>query len=337
MKIANADVIMNSSRTYLERDEENVNLKVWVDRQSQQAGMDTVAISKKARSILEEACPDNDALELDAGLNREVTLKKLIAEILSGRKIHLLHMEKAHGKSCEVKEDKAAGGDDGRQGWGLEYNYEQTHLEKEDVSFNAQGVIRTADGREIDFALELNMSREFIERNSLNIKAGDAAIDPLVINFGGSAAELSDMRFSFDLDSDNVDEELPMLSQGSGFLAIDLNNDGIINNGGELFGPNTGNGFAELAAYDSDNNAWIDENDAVYERLRIMTIDSSGLSQLDTLQEKGIGAIYLGNRSTQFDLRLLGGNELLGQVQTTGIYVAEQGTVGTIQQLNLVV
>jgi len=158
-----------------------------------------------------------------------------------------------------------------------------------------------------------------------------------VINFGGSAAELSDMKFSFDLDSDGVEEELPMLSQGSGFLSIDLNSDSIINDGGELFGPDTGDGFAELAAYDSDNNSWIDENDAVYDRLRIMTVESSGLSHLDTLQKKGIGAIYLGNRSTQFDLRLLGNNELVGQVQTTGIYVAEQGAVGTVQQLNLVV
>ena len=30
---------------------------------------------------------------------------------------------------------------------------------------------------------------------------------------------------------------------------------------GQAFGTKTGNGFSELAEYDSDGNGWIDEND----------------------------------------------------------------------------
>ena len=68
-------------------------------------------------------------------------------------------------------------------------------------------------------------------------------------------------NFSFDLDSDGVKEDIPMIRPGSGFLALDLNKDGIINNGNELFGPHTGDGFVELSSYDKDTNNWIDEND----------------------------------------------------------------------------
>ena len=53
------------------------------------------------------------------------------------------------------------------------------------------------------------------------------------------------------------------------FLALDLNGDGRINNGSELFGALSGNGFADLAQYDSDANGWIDENDEIFQRLKV--------------------------------------------------------------------
>ena len=63
--------------------------------------------------------------------------------------------------------------------------------------------------------------------------------------------------------------KISFVGSGSGLLALDKNGDGIINNGTELFGPNTQDGFSELSKYDSDGNGWIDENDSVYDNLRI--------------------------------------------------------------------
>lgn len=59
-------------------------------------------------------------------------------------------------------------------------------------------------------------------------------------------------------------------------MALDVNYDGIINDGRELFGPRTGNGFLELAEFDIDGNNWIDENDPIFEKLRIWTLDEKG-------------------------------------------------------------
>jgi len=336
MKIAESDILMSSSRTYLEMDEEKQDLKMWIDKQVPRNSKDMVHLSEKARSLYEKSGACCEEIELDAQAAQEVSLKKLIAEILSGRKINIVRMEKAE-KGSNPDDGGPSRAQEERQGWGLEYHYEQTHYEKEEVAFEASGVIRTADGKEIDFSLRLNMSREFLEKNSLDIRAGDAAVDPLVINFNGNAASLTDMKFRFDLDSDGVEDELSMLAPGSGFLAIDLNNDGIISNGSELFGPETGQGFKELAEYDTDKNRWIDENDNVYHRLRVMTVDPTGNQQLRTLKDTGVGAIYLNNTTTQFDVRNLGNNELLGQVQSSGIYLRENSSVGTIQQLNLVI
>ncbi len=67
-----------------------------------------------------------------------------------------------------------------------------------------------------------------------------------------------------------------MIRPGSGFLALDLNNEGIIINGNELFGPRTGNAFAELSVHDEDGNNLIDENDPVYDQLSVRTINQQG-------------------------------------------------------------
>ena len=125
-----------------------------------------------------------------------------------------------------------------------------------------------------------------------------------------------------------------MPQNGSGFLALDINNDNIINDGKELFGPQSGNGFEELKKYDLDHNNWIDENDAVYDKLKIWTKDSEGKDQLFAIGEKGIGAIFLGNVSTNFNIK---DNENVdkGQIKSTGIFLREDGNVGTVQHIDI--
>ena len=71
----------------------------------------------------------------------------------------------------------------------------------------------------------------------------------------------------------------------------DFNNDGIINDGKELFGPNSGNGFSDLANYDLDKNGWIDENDTIYDKLRIWTKDTEGNDYLLALAKESIWSI----------------------------------------------
>ncbi|MBV5349781.1 hypothetical protein JZU71_01050, partial [bacterium] len=126
--------------------------------------------------------------------------------------------------------------------------------------------------------------------------------DPLVINFGGKTAELSGKCFSFDLDVDGRNELINALGSTSGYLAIDRNGDGAINDGSELFGSRTGDGFAELSELDSDGNHWLDEADVAYDKLLVWKKDGSGMDSLNTLRETGVGALYLGSVETPFAL-----------------------------------
>jgi CheY-like chemotaxis protein len=263
------------------------------------------------------------------------------AKALTGREIKLKLPEKLLIKNGKAEMDSAdeqlsAGTGAVSQGWGLDYRYQESYFEKEQVSFSAQGVFKTADGKEVQFGLDLNLSRSFIEQTHLIVKAGDALIDPLIINYNGLAAEITDTKFSFDLDADGNEEMISTVEQGSGFLALDQNGDGIINNGSELFGAVTGNGFAELGSYDEDGNGWIDEADSVFDNLRIWSKNSAGGNELVALAQKGIGAIYLGNAAAQFSYKG-DDNQLNGLNRKAGIFAREDGTVGTIQQVDFVV
>src|SRR5690606_39376019 len=75
--------------------------------------------------------------------------------------------------------------------------------EAEHTAFSATGEILTVDGKRLRFELNMQMSREFYQSTSVSLRAGDAVRkDPLVINFGGNAAELTDQKFDFDIDAD---------------------------------------------------------------------------------------------------------------------------------------
>lgn len=211
------------------------------------------------------------------------------------------------------------------------------HEETEETSFSTQGTVKCADGREIKFNLNLEMSRSFQEYYEVESSITQKPLcDPLVINLNGNIAELSDQTFKFDIDGDGQEDEINRLAAGSGFLALDKNGDGIINDGSELFGTKSGNGFADLAAYDTDHNGFIDEGDAIWDKLKIWVTDENGNQELYSLAEKGVGVICLQNASTNYALTDES-NQIKGVIRSTGVFLYENGNVGTVQHVDMAV
>lgn len=217
----------------------------------------------------------------------------------------------------------------------LNYNQETLHEEQEDTSFSTVGTVKTADGREINFNVNVGMSREFREyyREDLQL-ATFSLCDPLVINLDSDVAQVEDQTFYFDIDVDGELDEVSQLGKGSGYLALDQNEDGVINDGSELFGTASGNGFADLAKYDLDGNGWIDENDAVWDKLKIWCRDENGNDVLYRLADKGVGAICLQSASTDFTMKGQAG-QTQGVVRNTGVFLYENGLAGTIQHVDM--
>ena len=136
---------------------------------------------------------------------------------------------------------------------------------------------------------------------------------PIVMDVDGKGFELTSPENGvwFDLFADGHIRKWSWTAadRNNGFLVLDRNNDGVINNGTELFGSATPqpataspNGFLALAVYDKPENGgnddgFIDEKDAIYSKLRVW-IDAShdGISQpneLHSLSELGIRRIDL--------------------------------------------
>jgi hypothetical protein len=182
----------------------------------------------------------------------------------------------------------------------------------------------------------LEMSRSFQAYYENNYEATSVELcDPLVINLDTDMASVSNQKFMFDIDSDGILDSISNLNMKSGYLALDRNLDGVINNGSELFGTSSGNGFADLMKSDLDQNGWIDENDAIWNKLLIWTKEENGEDCLYHLSEKGIGAICLKNVSTEFSLNAEQSNQTNAVIRNTGIFLYENGNIGTVQHLDV--
>lgn len=211
-----------------------------------------------------------------------------------------------------------------------------TYSETEETGFHANGRACTEDGRTIDFNINILMSRSYMEYMNVSIPTmADALCDPLVVNIGSDTADVRDQTFKFDLDADGTEDEISMLGKGSGFLALDKNGDGKINDGSELFGTKSGDGFGDLREYDSDGNGWIDENDDVFSKLKVWCKDENGKDILMDLKEADIGAIFLGEQQTEFSLGGADGYRD-GVIRSTGVFLREStDAAGTVQHVDL--
>lgn len=223
---------------------------------------------------------------------------------------------------------------DNRQSGGVGIRIQSKHEihEKEQMSFSSNGKIQTEDGRSIEFELNLHMSRETYEYNEVNLQMGNFH-DPLVMNFDGNTTEFSDKKLRIDINLDGQLDEINFLKDGSGFLALDRNNNGKIDDGSELFGPKTNAGFEELRAFDQDGNHWIDENDSVFESLKIWTLNEAGEASLIGLADADVGAIYLGDVASQYTLKH--GDEDMAKIARSSIYLSENGRPNTIHEVDL--
>lgn len=213
--------------------------------------------------------------------------------------------------------------------------WETESAESERTDFAASGKVVTGDGRQIDFDLSLGLKRDhFSGEHGSKEELKAKLIDPLVINFDSPSADYTDRSFEFDLDCDGELDNIALLGQACGYLAYDKNEDGQINDGSELFGAKSGDGFMELSVYDSDGNGWIDEADPIFDKLKIWSKDEAGNDVLVGLGVRGVGAIYLGSVPTGFAIKD-NENVTQGIIRSTGVFLREDGSAGTVQQVDL--
>ncbi len=139
-------------------------------------------------------------------------------------------------------------------------------------------------------------------------------ISPIILDLDRNHFHLAgpDDSVMFDIDGNGVIDELTWTKAGEldAFLVLDVNRNGIIDHGAELFGNNTWllggvkapHGFIALAQYDAaisggNEDGFIDSSDLVFADLRLwIDEDHDGIAddvELFTLEEKQIVALEL--------------------------------------------
>lgn len=152
---------------------------------------------------------------------------------------------------------------------------------------------------------------------------------PVVLDFMSvgrpmfSALESSNVRF--DLDGDGKTERTGWLAgyRDVGFLGLDMNGNGSIDSGSELFGEATvlnksgkkaRDGYAALAQYDSNKDGFIDSKDAVFSKLVVwFDRNQDGRTNSDemvSLADTGVTKVALKHTRLKDADRFVNGNEM---------------------------
>lgn len=345
MLITSSEFAFQAQHERIDAREQRVEVETW-RAPAAAPRPDTVSLSERAMQASAQTSPTSGPG--NNGIGGALGLIKQVLEDVFGMSIKVYRPED-YAPGAEPVDDTAAAADPAEplpapsraptEGAGFRITTLDTRVEAESLQFRAQGVVQTADGREIRLNLQLDLQRRYEETSIMQVSGGSEAPrrkDPLVINLGTNTVALDGSRFEFDLDADGVSELIPNISAASGFIALDRNGNGDIDDGGELFGARSGNGFADLAALDADRNGWIDEADAAYQDLRIWRRDEAGTSSTQTLAEAGVGALHVGSGASTFEYRDEEQTPL-AELRATGVYFSESGQAGTLQQLDFFV
>jgi hypothetical protein len=150
-----------------------------------------------------------------------------------------------------------------------------------------------------------------------------------VLSFDQTPFRYTGETHAFDFFANGETKQLAGLASSQYYLTYDLNQNNKIDNGSELFGPTTNQGYQELAQLDDDKNGFIDENDSSWSKLGVWQPGAP----LKTLSQMGVAAISTMSVATSFGL--YNGEKLQAQIARSGIFLKENGAVGLMQQVDL--
>ncbi len=158
--------------------------------------------------------------------------------------------------------------------------------------------------------------------------------DPLVLDLDGDGIETVSKLQSgvyYDLDGDYFAERTGWLSGDDGFVVLDRNGNGRIDDISEMFGGPGRSGLAQLAEFDTNSDGLVTAADARFGELRVWRdLDGDGVTdagELFTLDALGI--VSLGVAGAALDIETPQGNRLLAR----GEFTRADGTTGAMYDM----
>lgn len=226
MQITDSNIVRLPERQHIEKDGKGEGLKAVSSHHHHhkahekhlrlEAASDDVSISDEARSrlnsMLERMVKGRGReINIPGGIGHNGFIKSLLAHALSGRDINILNSAPLSNEAA-VTDPRVAFPQDNL----LPAGSTSVTGEFEAFSFSASGMIRTGDGQEVAFSIELSVSRASVSGFSIGSDTADNG--PLTVNFGGSSDELTSMKFEFEISTVNGEAAS---RPGSGLLTLE--------------------------------------------------------------------------------------------------------------------
>ena len=211
---------------------------------------------------------------------------------------------------------------------------EQWHSREQSLAYQVQGSFNINDN-EIALNYEYSIASEQTSYSKLTMSA-EALKDPIIVQYGNQGLGEIEGQTEFNINQDNTLDNLPIFSGDVGYLVFDKNNNQKADDGTELFGPETGQGFVELAQLDSNKNGFIDDEDEHFEQLYIWqpSNDNGITEQWLTLKEAEIQAISLSAINTPFDF-YDDQEEIQAQLRQSSFAISESGQGRGVHQVDV--
>ena len=174
-----------------------------------------------------------------------------------------------------------------------------------------------------------------------NISTATTTRSPLVVDLDGDGVETTTTEDGthFDHDNNGFAEKTSWVGKDDGLLVRDINSNGQIDDGTELFGNNSvlssgekaANGFEALKDLDSNNDGIFNSSDTTWNQVKVWKdANSNGVvdeGELLTLEQANVSGINLDYNSSSTT------DENGNQHNQTGTFIKTDGTTGSIHDV----
>lgn len=187
------------------------DLQRWKEQSRLKTRDDMISLSREARTTLSHMykdCRETDVMGSHFDSTKSLLLKTIIADFID-KAVKKLRTNEFPDTSKDSTAPISPGqSQDGKEvqliGQNLSLDARYLNAETETVSFTVNGVVKTADGQKISFELNLNIEKTLLIEKDINIQTGDGKpTDPMIVNFSGTAAQLTSFSFEFELEPDD--------------------------------------------------------------------------------------------------------------------------------------
>jgi hypothetical protein len=139
----------------------------------------------------------------------------------------------------------------------------------------------------------------------------NGAITPIVLDLQDNGITTASLEngTTFDIANTGQAVKTGWVADGDGLLVRDISGDGVINNGGELFGEGTvlanghkaKNGYEAMKALDTNHDDVLNKSDKAFSQLQVWMDNGDGITQrgeLHSLSQLGITSISLSSQTS---------------------------------------